>query len=422
MGPAALRQNWNRHPRDPIPVGHSGLAGSTALVQDFFDNVLASVENGAVTWTLARLSSYGPVRGHPTPALSLDSSLEQSLGWRGKRVDETGLICLGARYYDPVAGRFASADPLGHGASMDLYSFCGGDPVNSFDPDGRGGARNTDAGTVNAPPPLQLGIGPYMTTQIGTSTVQPGGTMGPITTGATIGDPNTAVYYYAVTQPTGQSFSYALDRSSYAGPLLDPNYGTATYTPIPSGDVENQQRLWFLLQAASVVPIFLTDGAATGLLGVTARVGEAGDLLVAADRGAAAAAAEASVWDLGWGARGMAIEQQLGANLPAGFPVIDRFEDGIATSIKSIDLNAVSYQDAQTLGSQLNGYVDKLAGWQGQPTPYGRVAIQPDQITERTLQIAFPSGGMSTMQQGVFNAAAARARSLGVKLLTTPIP
>ncbi len=34
-------------------------------------------------------------------------------------------------------GKFLSADPLGHAASMDLYSYCNGDPVNGLDPDGR---------------------------------------------------------------------------------------------------------------------------------------------------------------------------------------------------------------------------------------------------------------------------------------------
>ncbi|MBI5396095.1 MAG: RHS repeat-associated core domain-containing protein [Verrucomicrobia bacterium] len=42
-------------------------------------------------------------------------------------------------YYDPVAGRFLSPDPLGHEASMDLYSYANGDPVNFMDPDGRFG-------------------------------------------------------------------------------------------------------------------------------------------------------------------------------------------------------------------------------------------------------------------------------------------
>jgi RHS repeat-associated protein len=91
----------------------------------------------AVSWNPARFSSYGPVPGYQQSTLSLNTPVAQSLGWRGKRVDETGYINLGARLYDPVAGRFISADPLGHAASQDLYSFCGGDPVNRFDPTGR---------------------------------------------------------------------------------------------------------------------------------------------------------------------------------------------------------------------------------------------------------------------------------------------
>lgn len=44
---------------------------------------------------------------------------------------------MGDRYYDPVSARFLSPDPYGHGASMDLYSFAGGDPINFVDPTGR---------------------------------------------------------------------------------------------------------------------------------------------------------------------------------------------------------------------------------------------------------------------------------------------
>jgi RHS repeat-associated protein len=59
--------------------------------------------------------------------------------WRSRWIDPGGFYCLGARYYDPMAGHFLSPDPLGHSASMDLYSFCNGDPLNRFDPDGRFG-------------------------------------------------------------------------------------------------------------------------------------------------------------------------------------------------------------------------------------------------------------------------------------------
>ena len=114
-----------------------GHFSSTGVVQDFFGNVVATIAGGSLQWNSNRFSSYGPVPGYQSLALSPEVSLAQSLGWRGKRVDETGLICLGARHYDSVAGRFLNADPLGHSASMDLYSFAGGDPVNFFDPSGR---------------------------------------------------------------------------------------------------------------------------------------------------------------------------------------------------------------------------------------------------------------------------------------------
>jgi uncharacterized protein RhaS with RHS repeats len=56
------------------------------------------------------------------------------------------LYWLGARYYDPVAGRFISCDPYGHDADPSLYAFADGNPVNRFDPDGRLGKAAFDFG------------------------------------------------------------------------------------------------------------------------------------------------------------------------------------------------------------------------------------------------------------------------------------
>jgi RHS repeat-associated protein len=136
-----------------------GHTAPTGVVQDYFGNVIGTIANGAVSWSPMRFSSYGPVPGYQQSTLGLSTPLAQSLGWRGKRVDETGYINLGARLYDPGAGRFMSADPLGHGASQDLYSFAGGDPVNRFDPDGRCPGNN-----INAPPLSSLNI-PYTSPQ-----------------------------------------------------------------------------------------------------------------------------------------------------------------------------------------------------------------------------------------------------------------
>jgi hypothetical protein len=87
------------------------------------------------------------------------------------------------------------------------------------------------------------------------------------------------------------------------------------------------------------------------------RAPAAGAELSAAEAELAAAEAHAQAWKLGWAARGRYFEQQLGANLPAGFRVIDRFVDGIAISIKSIDLRAATYQDPARLMSRLSKYL-----------------------------------------------------------------
>ena len=88
-------------------------------------------------WHAAVLTAYGPAPGEPLPQVIDAKSLAEALAWRGRRSDPTGLYWLGARYYDPEHGRFISPDPLGHEATLDLYSFANGDPVNYFDPDGR---------------------------------------------------------------------------------------------------------------------------------------------------------------------------------------------------------------------------------------------------------------------------------------------
>jgi RHS repeat-associated protein len=74
--------------------------------------------------------------------LTPSTPLAEALVWRSRRLDPTGYYRLGSRYYDPMAGRFISADPLGHSGSWDLYSFCNGDPLNRFDPTGRLGKNN----------------------------------------------------------------------------------------------------------------------------------------------------------------------------------------------------------------------------------------------------------------------------------------
>ena len=48
----------------------------------------------------------------------------------------TGLINFRMRWYDAETGRWISKDPIGLSGGLNLYVFCGGDPLNYRDPDG----------------------------------------------------------------------------------------------------------------------------------------------------------------------------------------------------------------------------------------------------------------------------------------------
>jgi RHS repeat-associated protein len=51
--------------------------------------------------------------------------------------NETGLLYYGYRYYNPETGRWPSRDPIGEKGGLNLYGFCGNNPLMDFDPDGR---------------------------------------------------------------------------------------------------------------------------------------------------------------------------------------------------------------------------------------------------------------------------------------------
>jgi len=53
----------------------------------------------------------------------------------GRRYDEeTGLYYYRARYYKPEIGRFLNPDPIGYYAGLNLYTYCGNNPLNWIDP------------------------------------------------------------------------------------------------------------------------------------------------------------------------------------------------------------------------------------------------------------------------------------------------
>lgn len=108
-------------------------------ILDYSGHVGGWVSAGTANWTAATRSlAYGPAP-ETTPVVFEQNTANfiGSLNWQGRRVEPTGLIWMGARYYEPKSGRFVSADPYGHGASLSLYDYANGDPVNFIDADGR---------------------------------------------------------------------------------------------------------------------------------------------------------------------------------------------------------------------------------------------------------------------------------------------
>ncbi|WP_455925918.1 RHS repeat-associated core domain-containing protein [Pseudomonas putida] len=110
---------------DTITYFQDDLSGSPLLATDSAANVL---------WR----ESYKPYGDK----LILDSnSVGNQIGFHGKPFDDdTGLSYMGARYYNPVVGRFLAVDPNDpnpeNSHSINRYSYANNNPYKFVDPDG----------------------------------------------------------------------------------------------------------------------------------------------------------------------------------------------------------------------------------------------------------------------------------------------
>ncbi len=105
--------------------------------------------------SITRPTGFGAVPGHRPAALGHGADLAQSSAWRGRWSDLNGYYNIGERLYDPVAGMWLSYDSAWNDRDPNYLTFCGGDPINGFDPDGRlgkglyNGADSLLYGTAN---------------------------------------------------------------------------------------------------------------------------------------------------------------------------------------------------------------------------------------------------------------------------------
>ena len=110
-----------------------GTTGVSTLVADHHGTAGLSINNTTRAVTRRYTDPYGAPRGTAPAAWVGDH------GFLDKPVDDTGLVAIGARYYDPALGRFISVDPV-----MDLadpqqwhgYAYANNNPVTWSDPTG----------------------------------------------------------------------------------------------------------------------------------------------------------------------------------------------------------------------------------------------------------------------------------------------
>ena len=337
-------------------VGKEGRSiGSQALTLD---------QNGARynTNTELRYYPYGAARYNANNQVT-------TYRFTGQRWDSgTALYFYQSRWYDPIIGRFLAADTIipqpQNPQSLNRYSYCGSNPLRFIDPSGHAGVDFWGGGGAGA------GVGLIVALMQGAQ--------------QTMTQAQGAVYQYGpvaaeITWLYGNQTIAAGDQISQAVQ----NAGQGGNTAGPGGLDPNDPRFKQVTEQA--------------------------------------AQTTQSVWKLDPLKRGQEIEKMLGRSpqLTQNFPVIDRFENGVVTSIKSIDLGAKSYQNIGQLTGTVKGYVSKLANWQG--VRWGNVQIESGQITARELLLTIPQGATQA-QLAALQQLQQWASTVGVTVNITVVP
>jgi RHS repeat-associated protein len=100
------------------------------------DVVLATDGDGAVVGEFGYTAFGGPVPDGVERGPFDPPPYAPRFGFSSKERDASGLVYFGFRYYSPDLCRWISEDPIGEEGGLNLYGFCGNDPVNWTDPYG----------------------------------------------------------------------------------------------------------------------------------------------------------------------------------------------------------------------------------------------------------------------------------------------
>ena len=123
--------------------GYVDMTGSAPAYRFYLTDHLGSVRVvTASDGTVMQVNHYYPYGGlmiDPRHTISSTNASDSRYRFIGKELsEESGEYDFGARYLDPIPGRFTTIDPLAEKYySLSPYAYCAGNPMSFVDPDGR---------------------------------------------------------------------------------------------------------------------------------------------------------------------------------------------------------------------------------------------------------------------------------------------
>jgi RHS repeat-associated protein len=314
-------------------------------------------------------------------------SFNTNYGYAGEWVDGTGLINLRARYYNPMNGQFITRDPFAGiytlPSTLNGYSYANNNPIRYFDPSGKLVTELLGAALVGALIGGRIDLVVQLSSHgwkfdcvnwkdvgISAGAGAVAGLVGFITFGA-------------MTAVLGTGLFAEITTGAVSG-VFAGQYGRMTTAALSGKEQDAKNALFQPKQ-------LLIDAALGGLGG---GIGYGIESVLAGT-------SSESVWYAKPLERGVKIENEIGrsSELSQNFPVIDKWENGTATSIKSIDLNAKSYQNISFLKNKIESYVTILADWKG--ARWAQVNIPEIEIQSRELILAIPPGASQAQLQAI---------------------
>jgi RHS repeat-associated protein len=114
-------------------IAESGPSGIQYQHTDALGSPVARTNTAGAIVSRTKYEPYGKTAQGATPTIGFTGHVNDA---------DTGLVYMQQRYYDPVAGRFLSIDPVttdaNTGSSFNRYAYANNNPYKYVDPDGRG--------------------------------------------------------------------------------------------------------------------------------------------------------------------------------------------------------------------------------------------------------------------------------------------